>query len=264
MSALQELYAAVSARITGDTGSGGLANNSGDQYVPVVERWDTERQDLPQKPAILIRVSSRERFRSMGETGRMLQVDFIIVTDGDQDETKQDAVHERLIELLGDISGWTPTGTDWSFSPLSALGESSGQITDLSKNRPLTVSYWCAGFRGATPALMGSDVTLTNYSGGKCFYVSRVTSRQEYNVTTMDEGEGNRSFALGDKTESGVMRFYVTGAPPTDGLKSGVIIALSGAVSLTGDIQISKTNLVAAVGSAQIYDARYVVNGELA
>ena len=68
---------------------------------------------------------------------------------------------------------------------------------------------------------------------------------------------------LGDKSEHGVMRFYVTGAPPSDGLKSGVVINLSSSVSLTGDIQIHDTNLVATVGQAQVYDARYVVNGAL-
>lgn len=262
MSALSEAYAGIKSLFDADSGGTGLNNSSSDAYVKSIARLPDERAgSMPQVPYLGVTLTSAARLRSHGSTGNIIRVDMTVVTEADRDQSfREDDIVSRLRTVF---DGQTITGSTWAFTQLEPISQSPQSPQNARTDRPFTVSYEMAGFSDGTAALMGAEVSLTNYTGGKCFSVSLNSDRQLYDMTTAIEASGLLTSELGDKAEGGVMRFYVTGAPPADGLKTGVVINLSSSVSLTGDIKIHKTRLVATVGQAQIYEAQYVVNGEL-
>lgn len=263
MSALSEAYAGIKALFDADSGGTGLNNSSSPAFVKSIQRLPEERAGSPPPtPYLGVTLSSAARLRSQGSTGNIIRVDMTVVSEADRDQTyREDTIVDRIKTVF---SGVTPSGTAWTFTQLEPISESPDAPRDARVHRPFTVSYEMAAFEGATPGLVGAQASLSGYTGGKCFSITRTTKRRVHDATPYNENQGYLKHELSDMTEGGTMRFYVTGAPPTDGLKTGVTISLKSGVDLAGDIHIFNTNLVATVGSAQIYDAQFVVHGVLA
>lgn len=137
MEALEATYSFFETNINGDTGSGGLKNATGNQYVREV-LWGaiTREQGTYNIPALVIDIVPAE----MGHEayGRSFQAlaRIRIVTDRDKGIAEEGAILDRLVNLFhGATTLESPVATGWSFSYVTYLR--AVQIQDGKYLRPV-------------------------------------------------------------------------------------------------------------------------------
>lgn len=135
MEALEAVYSGFSAGIAADSGSGGLSNATGDQYVrEVVRETDRRESATHNRPAVIVGVQASE----MGHeaSGRSFQsvIRAMVVTDRDRGVTEEDAVVDRLVNVFNGVAlGSGSTG--WTFSTCTFLR--TVQVQDGKLLRPV-------------------------------------------------------------------------------------------------------------------------------
>jgi hypothetical protein len=116
--AVEACYSAIKAAFDADTGSGGLRNPSGHQYVNggIFRAGDPQATRTVSRLEVQLQATQQD---SDGDLGADLLARIKIVTHRDLGFARQNAIEERLFDLLHKSESLTATG--WSIAPPNRL-----------------------------------------------------------------------------------------------------------------------------------------------
>jgi len=250
MGFIDATYSAVSVMYTG----------SGNAAIQSMVRFGDAKTN-PGSPFCIVHVTP---MRAMNTSGmNVVRVVFEVQVPRAHDFTRHDAI---ITQLKSDYNGITPaTAGGYDFSPMVWM--SSEQRNNVDE-RVIRETYDLLVFTSGTDApFLGYEAGISGYDGGRAFYWELNEGAPFEDVTEF--ADSRRRYALGDRTGSGIMRFYTTDVPPSQFDDTAHLVAtvyaavftLSSGVTLSRNIVVGPSRNVVSFGrnNPQIYEVPFRV-----